>query len=158
MAVSTETIEFLKKAPLFEKVTPDQMQDISQIGEEVTFTMGERLIHQDGLTDALYVIVHGRVAIEIEDVSNIGERGPKSVLGELAMITNTPRNANCTAVTEVTAVKFKHEQFWKFVQKSPELAIGLLTEVIFHLDETIDSLYWMSRELRDARAALDNLK
>jgi CRP-like cAMP-binding protein len=79
------------------------------------------------------------------------------VLGELAMIMNTPRNANCTAVTPVTAVQFQHKPFWQMVQSSPELAIGLLTEVIYHLDETIDTLYWMSRELRELRATLANL-
>lgn len=158
MAVSTETTEFLKTTPLFQQVTAEQLQEIGQLGDEVSFAEGDRLIHQDGLSDCLFVIINGRVAVEIEDVSTIGERGPKSVLGELAMITNTPRNATCTAVTDVTAVQFKHDKFWAYVQTSPQLAIGLLTEVIFHLDETIDTLYWMSRELREVRAALENLK
>lgn len=158
MAVSAEIIEFLKKTPLFEQVPLERLQEIAQSGEVVQFNEGERLILQDGLSDSLFIVVNGRVAIEIEDVSTIGERGPKSVLGELAMIMNTPRNANCTAVTPVTAVRFQHKPFWQFVQNSPELAIGLLTEVIYHLDETIDTLYWMSRELRDLRTALANLK
>jgi len=44
------------------------------------------------------------------------------------------------------------------VQKSPGLALGLLGEIIYHLDETIDTLYWMSREMAELRAALDQLK
>ena len=158
MAVSAETIEFLSKTPLFQQVSSDLLQEIAQAGEEVLFGNGDRLIHQDGLTDCLFVIIDGRVSIEIEDVSTLGERGPKSVLGELAMITQTPRNANCTAITEVTAVQFNHDIFWQHVQNSPELAIGLLTEVIYDLDETIDTLYWMSREMSELRAALDRLK
>jgi hypothetical protein len=61
-------------------------------------------------------------------------------------------------VTFVRAVQFKHKPFWQFVEREPSLAIGLLTEVIYHLDETIDTLYWMSREVRELRAALDKLK
>jgi len=155
MSLSTKTIDFLKTLPLFAHLPEDQMQDIFLLGDEVSYAVGDRLITQDGLTDCLFVVLDGRVAIEIEDVSAVGERGPKSILGELAMIAQTPRNATCTAVTEVTAVKFKHDQFWQHVQKSPQLAIGLLTEVIYHLDETIDTLYWMSRELRELQEAFE---
>lgn len=158
MALSAETIEFLHKTPLFEQVSTDLLHEIAQTGEEVHFSNGDFLIHQDGLSDCLFVIMDGRVSIEIEDVSTLGERGPKSVLGELAMITHTPRNANCTAVGAVTAVQFNHDLFWPYVQKSPGLALGLLGEIIYHLDETIDTLYWMSRELAELRAALDKLK
>lgn len=158
MNVPSEMIAFLKTTPLFARVPDDTFQAIAQTGEEVTFQPGDLLIRQDGLTDSLFVVVDGRVAIEIEDVSTIGERGPRSILGELAMITNTPRNATCTAVTAVTAVQFKHHTFWQFVEKEPALAIGLLTEAIYHLDETIDTLYWMSKEVRELRAALDKVK
>ncbi|MCP4362385.1 MAG: cyclic nucleotide-binding domain-containing protein [Chloroflexi bacterium] len=155
MTLSTETIDFLKTLPLFARLPEDQMQEIFLLGKKVFYAVGDRLITQDGLTDCLFVMLDGRVAIEIKDVSAVGERGPKSILGELAMISQTPRNATCTAITPVTAVKFRHDQFWQYVQKSPELAVGLLTEVIYHLDETIDTLYWMSRELHELREAFE---
>lgn len=158
MALSLETIDFLKRTTLFARVADEKLHEIAQIGEEVSFNVGDVLIRQDGLTDHLFVIVEGQVEIEIVDASKIGTRGPKSVLGELAMITQSPRNANCTAVTFVRVVQFKHKPFWQFVEREPSLAIGLLTEVIYHLDETIDTLYWMSREVRELRAALDKLK
>lgn len=158
MAVSDETLAFLKKTPLFAQVPADRLQEMANLGVEVSFQPGDVLIRQDALTDVLYVIVDGRVAIEIEGVSKVGERGPRSILGELAMITQSPRNANCTAVTNVTAVQFKHEPFWAYVEQEPQLAIGLLTEVIYHLDETIDAMNRLSREVRELRGALDKLK
>ena len=158
MALSTETITFLKKTPLFAQLPDERLQEIARTGEEVTFQAGDVLIRQDALTDCLYVIVNGRVAVEIENVSKVGERGPRSILGELTMITQSPRNANCTAVTTVKAIQFKHDQFWSFVEQEPQLAIGLLTEVIYHLDETIDAMNRLSKEARELRAALDKLK
>jgi CRP-like cAMP-binding protein len=158
MALSPETIDFLKRTSLFSDVPDEVLQQIAQTGEEVSYEPGELLIRQDGLSDNLFVIMDGRVEIEILDVTKVGKRGPKSVLGELAMITQSPRNANCTAVTPVKAVQFNHHIFWEFVKKEPMLAIGLLTEVIYHLDETIDALYWMSKEVRELTAALDKLK
>lgn len=158
MTVSPETLAFLKTTSLFAHIPEELLQEIALTGEEVAFQAGDFLIRQDGLTDNLFVVVEGRVAIEIEDVSAIGERGPRSVLGELAMIMQTPRNANCMAATPVRAVQFNHKTFWQFVQKEPMLAIGLLTEVIYHLDETIDALYWMSKEVRELQAALHKLK
>lgn len=158
MTLSSATIAFLKKTPLFRHVPDERLQAIAQTGVEVTFQAGDVFIRQDALTDHLYVVVDGRVAIEIEGVSRVGERGPRSILGELAMVSQSPRNANCTAITAVRAVKFKHDQFWPFVQQDPQLAIGLLTEVIYHLDETIDAMNRLSKEARELRAALDKLK
>ncbi len=158
MALSVETTAFLKKTPLFAHVPDDRLQEIAHTGEEVTFRPGDVLIRQDALTDYLYVLVDGRVAIEIEGVSKVGERGPRSILGELAMVSQSPRNANCTAVTAVKAVQFKHNEFWHFVEQEPQLAIGLLSEVIYHLDETIDAMNRLSKEARELRAALDKLK
>lgn len=158
MAVSDETLAFLKKTPLFAQVPAACVQEMANLGEEVSFQPGDVLIRQDGLTDVMYVVVDGRVEIEIENVSKVGERGPHSILGELAMITQSPRNANCTAITPVTAVQFKHEPFWAYVEHEPQLAIGLLTEVIYHLDETIDAMNRLSREVRELSSALDKLK
>ncbi|HRQ39330.1 MAG TPA: cyclic nucleotide-binding domain-containing protein [Chloroflexota bacterium] len=158
MSLSPETIVLLKKTPLFTSLSDERLQEIAATGQEVTFQPGDDLIRQDALTDYLYVLLDGRVAIEIENVSKIGERGARSILGELAMITQSPRNANCTAVTPVKAVQFKQKTFWPFVEQEPQLAIGLLTEVTYHLDETIDALNRMSKEVRELRAALDKLK
>ncbi|MCL4262494.1 MAG: cyclic nucleotide-binding domain-containing protein [Anaerolineae bacterium] len=158
MTLSAETIAFLKKTPLFAHVPEVRLQEIADTGKEVTFQVGDVLIRQDALTDYLYVLVDGRVAIEIEGVSKVGERGPRSILGELAMVSQSPRNANCTAVTTVKAVQFKHDEFWPFVEQEPQLAIGLLTEVIYHLDETIDAMNRLSKEVRQLRGALDKLK
>lgn len=158
MALSAETIAFLKSTPLFSRLSDDLLAEMSQFATEVSFKPKEYLIRQDGLSDNLFIIIDGRVGIEIEDVSKIGERGPRTVVGELAMIMQTPRNANCTAVTNVRAVQFKHNIFWPFVEREASLAIGLLTEVIYHLDETIDTLYWMSKEVRELQAVLANLK
>ncbi|MBX3058971.1 MAG: cyclic nucleotide-binding domain-containing protein [Anaerolineae bacterium] len=158
MSLSPETIAFLKTTPLFAAVPDERLREIVTVGEEVAFQAGDVLIRQDALTDYLYVLVNGRVAIEIEGVSKVGERGPRSILGELAMVSQSPRNANCTAVTAVKAVQFKHDRFWPFVQQEPQLAIGLLSEVIYHLDETIDAMNRLSKEVRELRAALDKLK
>lgn len=158
MSLSAENLAFLKSTTLCKHLSDAELAEIGQIGTEVHFAPGERIIYQDGLTDSLYVIVDGRVEIEIEDVSKVGDRGPRSIIGELAMIGNTPRNANCTALTPVQAIQFPHKLFWQHVQQKASLAIGLLVEVTYHLDETVDTLYWMSRELQEAQAALEKTK
>src|SRR5690606_9596026 len=101
MALSSEILDFLRTTPLFSRLSDELLAEIGQFGTEVHFKPKQHLIRQDGLSDNLFVIIDGRIAIEIEDVSKVGERGPRTVVGELTMIMNTPRNANCTAVTDV---------------------------------------------------------
>ncbi len=156
MAVTAETIALLQEKDLFARVSKADLETLLQAGEEVTYKAGERIIRQDDLHDKLYVIVNGRVEIDIEDVTKVTDRGPGHVIGEMSMISEAPRSANCNAITDVTVFQISHSVFRRYMETMPGLAVGLLYETVRHLDDTIDQLYRMSRKIRDLEALIEH--
>lgn len=156
MSTIAELVVLLKEKDLFCRVPEDDLVKLLQAGTELTYPAGARIIHQDDLNDCLYVIVNGRVEIDIEDVTKITTRGPGHVVGEMSMISEAPRSANCDAVTEVTVLQISHAIFRRYMETMPGLAVGLLYETVRHLDDTIDELYRMSRQIRNLENLLEN--
>lgn len=156
MAVTAETIAILQEKDLFSRVPESDLYKLLQAGTERTFAAGERIIRQDDLQDNLYVIINGRVEIDIEDVTKVTDRGPGHVIGEMSMISEAPRSANCNAITEVTVFQISHNVFRRYMDTMPGLAVGLLYETVRHLDDTIDELYRMSRKIRELEGLLEH--
>jgi CRP-like cAMP-binding protein len=60
-----ETIEtILHDVPLFQGLTPAQLELIAGCGSNVRFTEGELLFRDGGEADTFYVVRHGSVALE----------------------------------------------------------------------------------------------
>ena len=156
MSVTAETVAILKDKDLFSRVPEADLYQLLQAGEEKAFPIGARIIRQDDLNNNLYVIVKGRVEIDIESVSKITTRGPGHVIGEMSMISEAPRSANCNAITDVTVFQINHTVFRRYMETMPGLAVGLLYETVRHLDDTVDELYRMSRKIRDLEGLLEH--
>lgn len=156
MSVTAETIAILKEKDLFSRVPERDLYKLLQSGEEKEYPAGTRLIRQDDLHDSLFVIVKGRVEIDIETVTKITARGPGHVIGEMSMISEAPRSANCNAITDVTVFQISHTVFRRYMETMPGLAVGVLYETVRHLDDTVDELYRMSRKIRDLEGLLEH--
>ena len=60
-----ETIEtILQGVPLFQGLTPAQLELIAGCGSNVRFTEGELLFRDGGEADTFYVVRHGSIALE----------------------------------------------------------------------------------------------
>ena len=156
MAVTAETIAILKEKDLFSRVPEDDLYKLLQSGEEREYKAGDRLIRQDDLQDSLFVIVKGHVEIDIETVTKITARGPGHVIGEMSMISEAPRSANCNAITDVTVFQISHTIFSRYMETMPGLAVGVLYETVRHLDDTVDELYRMSRRIQELEGLLEH--
>ncbi len=156
MSVTPETIAILKDKDLFSRVPEEDLYRLLQSGDEKQYPAGTRIIRQDDLNNNLYVIVDGRVEIDIESVSKITSRGPGHVIGEMSMISEAPRSANCNALTDVKVFQINHAVFQRYMETMPGLAVGLLYETVRHLDDTVDELYRMSRKIRELEGLLEH--
>jgi CRP-like cAMP-binding protein len=154
MVERTDYFAFLRQVPIFREVPDDVLAEITATAAPVQFATGERLITQDGLSDYLFIIVQGQAQVEIEEVSEIAVRGPRSMVGELAMIFQTPRTANVTALTDVTALRFDSATFRHYLATVPSLTLGMLQEVSYHLDQAMNILYRLARRNRELEKAL----
>ena len=61
----TGTINILKQADIFYKLTPTQLEMISKLCEEKTFQAGEVIFFEGTTSDDLYILFQGEVDIQV---------------------------------------------------------------------------------------------
>jgi CRP-like cAMP-binding protein len=136
MTLSTiEKVLFLRGVELFGEVPSEALVPVAHIAREVNFNAGERFIRQGDLGECLYIIVDGEVSVVIEGAGQIARRVARNIIGEMAIISRSPRSADCTAVTDVSALKIDHDDFWELLDETPQLARGVIRVLAGRLDE-----------------------
>jgi CRP-like cAMP-binding protein len=127
MPLSTvERIIFLRGADLFRDISGEDLVLIAQVCHEVFFPAGEIIIRQGDIGDCLYILVDGTLAIEIEGHGEVDRLSAKEVVGEMAIISRNPRSANCRALSDLTALRIDHDDFWDLLAEKPGLALGVI--------------------------------
>ncbi len=76
----------------------------------------------------------------IQGVGVVAQREPKSVIGEMAILSRQPRTADCIAKTDVTALKIGYHDFWELLAEKPPLALGVIKVLAQRLDEAVANL------------------
>jgi len=85
---------------------------------------GDVICHQDDIADGLYYIVEGSVAVSAK--SSNGEKHlatlqKGSLLGEIALVSQSRRTATVTAVQRCQVLKMEKENFTRFLGIFPQL-------------------------------------
>lgn len=93
----------------YDGLSPEQLQGIAAISDEITFEAGEMILREGELADTLYVVISGQVDIFIGagpdgrrriDIARIGEG---DILGWSAVVTES-RAASAQAATPTRLV------------------------------------------------------
>jgi predicted acylesterase/phospholipase RssA/CRP-like cAMP-binding protein len=116
--------------------------ELAASAEPVRVRAGEWLFRQGDPGDSLYVVLTGRLEIVIEsgpEVKVIRVLGRGASVGELALLTESPRSASVRARRDSELLLVTREHFAALLERRPEFAAGL-TRVL-------------GRQLRDVRHA-----
>jgi CRP-like cAMP-binding protein len=109
---------------------------LARVLEEVELPAGAVLMEAGAVEDWLFVVVDGEVEVARED--RWVRMGPGSVVGELAVLDPQPRSATVTASTDVRAFRLRKAAFDDALRTRPEIAAGVITELVHRLREAHD--------------------
>ena len=108
-------IGFLKRVPLFVTMDDDGLARISQALETEQYAAGETLMQEGDAGDKFYIIEHGQATFWQKDQFNedvrVAEKGPGQFFGEVALVSNAPRNATVRADTPLTVLTLTKAKF-----------------------------------------------
>ena len=139
--------ELLKRVPLFEELSESELEALSQVALLRTFPKDRVVIMAEEEGDSLFVIHNGQVKVSI--VSEDGREVILSILGEgnffgeMSLLDGHPRSANVTTSQETELLMVRRADFLRFIQKSPQTAIKLLSVLASRLritDRKIEGL------------------
>jgi CRP/FNR family cyclic AMP-dependent transcriptional regulator len=130
-----ERVLFLKSVPLFRTIGGEELAQVAQIVEEAYFPAGETFIRQGDVGDCLYVLIDGEVDVVVDERLHVARVGAKGILGEMAVLTDAPRTASCTAVDDTIALRIDRDDFWELMGQHPAVALGVIKEMSERLEQ-----------------------
>ncbi|MEK6631040.1 MAG: Crp/Fnr family transcriptional regulator [Acidobacteriota bacterium] len=137
--MSQDIDRFLKTAPMFRRLGPDDRQRLASVARLHQFTRGETIFSEGSTPDCLCVIVTGRA--KICKMTAAGKDvileilGAGDPLGAAVAYEGRPYPASAIAIEDTTVVLVPRQSFFALLEQHPSLVRGLLAGLTHRLVE-----------------------
>jgi len=138
----------IRKSPLFEGLSDTELQQLMDNAMPVSLRAGETLMKQGDPGEAAYVVVKGEFQVSKQSGQahiKIDVRNPGDVLGEMALLSRSPRSATVTAVTDSQVLKISPDVFEALLSTSSTAALAVLHWVMSRLSQNDALLHQQER-------------
>ena len=144
MELSRSGIErALRDSFVFGALDDVTLAELAAATEVVNVPGGRTLIRQGEIDDDLYVLVHGRLRAFLEQPGAepvvIGEIGRGESVGEMAILTGSPRSATVRAARDSRLLRLSKTSFEQLLERSPRAAIQLARLLVNRLTQTLNT-------------------
>jgi len=130
--VGVETMErllALKKVPLFESLTLDQLDAVARLGEERDFQPGEVIVSEGEFGGELYLLLEGSVEVsQKRGEVQVPLRTMQAVdyFGEMAVLDNQPRSATIVAREPSRLLALAGTSLKELILQMPDISFEIL--------------------------------
>jgi CRP/FNR family transcriptional regulator len=158
MASSTaEVAGLLARVPVFETLTPADLDRIAEVAVSRTFGPGHTIFREGDESDTCYVVSSGHArAIRAHPdgrTISLAHFGPGDIFGELAMFDNERRSATIETLDDVEAIAILGADMHRLIRQHPDLAVKLVISLGRRLRETNERLTRQSFQTVQSRVA-----
>jgi CRP-like cAMP-binding protein len=95
----------------------------------INLAAGETLFHAGEAGDAMYILLEGSLQVLVgEHVVELSARG--ALLGEMALVDNSPRGATVVAVEASKLAKVDQRRFYRLIQMNPFFATHVMKQLV----------------------------
>jgi CRP/FNR family transcriptional regulator, cyclic AMP receptor protein len=120
MAPADLKLDMLKAVPLFASMRRKDLEALGRLADTLDMPAGKVLMRQGDNGNEMYVIASGSVRVE-RDGDEVVTLGPGNAVGEMALLSEGPRNATVTTLEPTTAFVLGHREFHTVLADSTEL-------------------------------------
>jgi CRP/FNR family transcriptional regulator, cyclic AMP receptor protein len=128
-------VQALKGVPLFEGLSRKELVQLARVCEDLEVQPGKVLCQEGQLGHEVFVIVDGTVQVTRKD-RRVATLRSGDFVGEIAVITEMPRNATVTAGTPVRLFALTGRDFRGVLDKNPSVERKVLRALARRLAET----------------------
>ncbi len=132
-----EKVIFLQNVDAFDAIPTEQLSYLAAIAEEVSFSPGEDIYKAEEPSDALYVVLDGKVRLH-RDGEEITVAGSSEPFGTWALFDDTPRVATATAVEETRTLCVHRDDFLDLLSDHVRITEGVLKNLVARLRGLLD--------------------
>lgn len=121
-------VDLIKRAPLFAGCSKKELEQIAQIADELDFSSGKTLIKEGSPGREFFVLIDGTAEIRRKG-RTIDTAGPGDFFGEMALLTDQPRNASVVTSSNVDALIITGRNFRSLMEGNPLIALKVMRAV-----------------------------
>jgi len=126
----------LQTVDVFKHATTEMLAYVASIANEITAPTGQVIFAEDDISDAMYVVVTGRVRLDKagKEILTVG-RGQS--FGTWALLDKQPRMLTATAVDDVHLLRIRSEDFYDLLSDHDEITPVIFRAVIERVNRLI---------------------
>jgi len=133
-----ERVVHLRAVPLFADLAPADLERVAAVAEERVYTDGETIAAEGELGQELHVVVDGTVRV-VQDRDDgereLAERTRGDVIGEMSILTRSPRIASLVASGDVRTVRIGRREFESILRERPDVSLAVMRVLAQRLGE-----------------------
>jgi CRP-like cAMP-binding protein len=118
-------IELLKRVPLFADCSKSELREISQLADELDLPSGYELTHEGATGHELVVIAEGAADV-VRRGRKINTVGAGDFVGEIALVTDSPRTATVRTTSDTRALILTRRDFRTLMKRVPSIQLKVL--------------------------------
>jgi CRP-like cAMP-binding protein len=135
-----ERIVFLRRVPLFEGLSPEDLKHVADITEEHAYEEGDLIAEQGEAGEEMHLIVSGEISVRVrphaDAAREVARRGTGESVGEMAVISRAPRMASLVAASDVRTLVIDRVRFERILRDRPDASLAVMNVLCARLRET----------------------
>jgi CRP-like cAMP-binding protein len=131
-------MELLKRVPLFAECSKAELRRLAGIADELDVREGAVLTREGRVGHEFFVLIDGTVRVS-RDGRKLADLAGGDWLGEIALLTKTPRTATAVASSPVRTLVIVDREFRRVVDEMPTIAMKVLSGVAVRLARSAQS-------------------
>lgn len=113
-------VELIRGLPLFELCSKRELRRIAALADERLVDEGTALIRESEPGTEFFVVVDGEIEVRRRG-RRVGRLGPGSYVGEIALLSRSPRTATVVAATPLRVLAIQGRDFVELLDSMPAL-------------------------------------
>jgi HEAT repeat protein len=135
-----ERIVFLRRVPLFEGLSPEDLKHVADITQEHAYEEGDLIAEQGEAGEEMHLIVSGEISVRVrphaDAAREVARRGTGESVGEMAVISRAPRMASLVAASDVRTLVIDRVRFERILRDRPDASLAVMNVLCARLRET----------------------
>ena len=132
-------LTFLHKIPLFSDLPTSTLRKVLSICAKVALADGQILCKKGDPSNAMYILLTGKLAVKIRDDTPVAMIEPVNSIGEMGVFTGEPRSATVQAVKTSALLILKSSEMNALIRRDTEFGVRIMSKVIRILSERISA-------------------
>ncbi|MBI2818311.1 MAG: cyclic nucleotide-binding domain-containing protein [Acidobacteria bacterium] len=132
-----EKVLLLQDVDLFSQVSPEQLARIALLAEELHVGRGKVLLRENEISDAMYIIASGKVALE-SGSECLSVAGEKEAIGTWALLDNEPMLATATVMEDARVLRIERDDFYDLLSDHADITQSMFRALIRRIRTLVD--------------------